>query len=363
MANFQKRINKDGVVSHRVQVRLKGHPPRTASFERLTDARKWAQDTESAIRNGRHFMAAEGKKRTVNEAIDRYFEEVLAHRQNSVNPKIYLNWWKAKIGDYYLADLSPALIVGHRNKLVSSTNKFGRKVSTTTANRYTQSLNHVLNVAMNEWEWIQNNPLGKIKKYKEARGRVRVLSDDERSELLKACKESNNPFLYHIVVLAISTGARKTEIVSLRWDAVDFKRGQIILHETKNGERRLIALQGYAHDLIKKLHEVRNPECEFIFPSEKITYEKSGKAKYQYIDIRTAWENAKTRAEIKDFRFHDLRHCAASYLAMDGAGLGQIAEVLGHKTLQMVKRYAHYTENHTKSVVAKMNEKIFGDLE
>jgi integrase len=77
------------------------------------------------------------------------------------------------------------------------------------------------------------------------------------------------------------------------------------------------------------------------------------------MDIRTPFRTALKHAGITDFRFHDLRHSAASYLAMNGASLAEIAEVLGHKTLQMVKRYAHLSEAHTARVVAKMNEKIF----
>ncbi len=88
-----------------------------------------------------------------------------------------------------------------------------------------QALGHVLNVAMNEWEWINQNPVSRIKKYKEGRGRVRFLTDEEREALLKACQESDNTHLYKIVVLALSTGARKMEIVGLKWSDVDFERG------------------------------------------------------------------------------------------------------------------------------------------
>jgi integrase len=77
--------------------------------------------------------------------------------------------------------------------------------------------------------------------------------------------------------------------------------------------------------------------------------------------IREAWEYALKRANIADFRFHDLRHTFASYLAMNGASLLEIAEVLGHKTLAMVKRYAHLTEAHTRSVVEQMNRAVFGE--
>ena len=78
------------------------------------------------------------------------------------------------------------------------------------------------------------------------------------------------------------------------------------------------------------------------------------------MSVRVAWDNAVETAKIENFHFHDLRHTCASYLAMNNASLAEIAEVLGHKTLQMVKRYAHLSEQHTLSVVERMNEKIFG---
>lgn len=171
------------------------------------------------------------------------------------------------------------------------------------------------------------------------------------SQLLEACKESNNSYLYTIVVLALSTGGRKMELLNLTWSDVDFSRGVITLHETKNEERRLLPLKGYALELIQGLAQASSPDYDYIFPA---------KDKNQPIDIRTAWENALLKAGIKDFRFHALRHSTASYLAMNGANLAEIAEVLGHKTLQMVKRYAHLSEVHTASVVEKMNNKIFG---
>ena len=268
---------------------------------------------------------------------------------------------RASIGDYALADITSAKVSEFRGKLLGSKNAYGREVGTVTVNRYTQALGHVLNVAMKEWEWINVNPVTNLSKYKESRGRVRFLSDDERKALLEACKDSDNPHLYKIVVLALSTGARKMEIIGLKWPDIDFERGIIVLHETKNGERRSIALQGFAMSLMREHAKLKKLHCEYVFPSKKTTKDAKGKVIYQPIDIRTAWENALTKAKIDDFRFHDLRHSAASYLAMNGASLAEIAEVLGHKTLQMVKRYAHMTETHTNSVVASMNDKIFGE--
>jgi integrase len=156
-----------------------------------------------------------------------------------------------------------------------------------------------------------------------------------------------------VVVLALSTGMRQGEIMGLTWDVVDLNRGRAILHETKNGERRAVAIAGHALDLLKELGKVRRIDTALLFPAKGITPKKP-------MDLRTPWEAAVKKAELADFHFHDLRHSAASYLAMNGASLAEIAEVLGHKTLQMVKRYAHLSEGHTARVVESMNSKIFG---
>lgn len=352
MANIEKRTISSGEISYRVKVRLKGFPTQTATFDRLTDARKWAQHTESAIREGRHFKTTEAKRHTLSEAIERYIKNVLPTKPKSeLLQAKQLNWWKNQLGSYSLADLTSALIAQYRDELAQGTTARNRLRTPATVNRYLAALSHVFTLAINEWGWLDNNPLRKVSKMKEPRGRVRFLSDDERSRLLSECKACKGDYLYIVVVLALSTGARRMEILGLEWKDVDLSRGIITLHETKNGERRILPLVGHARELMQAYSTVRHLNGNLVFPGKNI--KKS-------IDIRTPWENALKRAEISDFRFHDLRHSAASYLAMNGATLAEIAEVLGHKTLQMVKRYAHLSEAHTSKVVAKMNEKIFG---
>ena len=127
------------------------------------------------------------------------------------------------------------------------------------------------------------------------------------------------------------------------------QKGVAVLHETKNEERRAVPLAGPALGLLRDLSRVRRIDSDLVFAGP------DGRA----IFPRKPWERALAAAEIADFRFHDLRHSAASYLAMNGATLAEIAEVLGHKTLAMVKRYAHLTEAHTAKVVTRMNEAIF----
>ena len=357
MANIEKRITSDGKASYRVKVRLKGYPVQTATFERITDARKWAASTESAIKEGRHFKTSEAKRHTLAELINRYIRDVMPSKPKSAADQTQqLEWWRDQMGSYALSDITPSLIAEYRDKLASCMTVRGTMRSPATVNRYLAALSHAFTIAVTEWEWLNDSPMRKVRKPTESRGRVRFLSDDERTRLLTACKESSNPYLYTVVVIALSTGMRKEEIMGLTWDDVDLNRGRAILHETKNGERRAVAMAGHALELLKHLGKVRRIDNKFIFPSKEIAPQKPQKP----MDLRTPWENALKKAEISDFKFHDLRHSAASYLAMNGASLAEIAEVLGHKTLQMVKRYAHLSEGHTARVVESMNSKIFG---
>jgi len=279
MANIEKRIGKDGNISFRVKIRLKGFPAQHATFERLTDARKWVQQTESAIREGRHFKTTEAKRRTVGEMIDRYIRDILPHKPKNIkNRTLHLKWWKTELGKYALADLSPALIAERRDKLGSGITIRGNKRSPSTVVRYMAALSHVFTIAVKEWGWLDDTPMRKVTKPKEPRGRVRFLSDDERNRLLVACKETNNLYLYTATVLALSTGGRRMEILGLRWNDIDFARSVITLHETKNGERRVLPLAGHALTLIKDLANKRLPDCDLVFP---------GKDLKNPIDIRT----------------------------------------------------------------------------
>jgi integrase len=354
MATIETRTTDDGKTTYRVKVRLKGHPVQSATFERKTDAKKWASATESAIREGRHFKTSMAKRKSVGDAIDRYIAEILPRKPKSADKQeSQLLWWKKQIGNFSLADATASVISEHRAILIKEPSPNGKKRTPATINRYTAALSHMMTIAYKEWEWIDENPCTKLSKLKEPRGRVRFLDDDERERLLIHCRASKSRHLYPIVILALSTGARLGEITSLSWEQVDFDRGQIVLHDTKNSERRVLPLTGHALKILKDWSKIRRIDTPLLFPNSKYPDKP--------IDIRSPWNTAVEKAGLEDFNFHDLRHSAASYLAMNGASLAEIAEVLGHKTLQMVKRYAHLSEAHTSAVVSRMNERIFGD--
>ena len=362
MATLTKRTDSKGNVTWQAKVRMKGYPAQSQTFPRKTDAQRWAYQTEAAITEGRHFATTEAKKHTVGDLLDRYIRDVMPTKKAKTQvPQIQqLAWWKSRIGSKTLADCTPALIVECRDALSSEPiinprhdpEAPERQRTPATVNRYLAILSHAFTVAIKEWAWVETNPLLKVTKPKEPRGIVRYLDSDERARLLNACKASDNPDLYLAVVLSLSTGARQAEVMGLRWGQVDFVRRRITLHETKNGERRVLSLTGTALELLTERSKVRRIDTDLVFPG----LVHPGKP----IDLRASWRAALKQASITSFRWHDMRHSFASELAMSGASLPEIAAAMGHKTLSMVKRYAHLSEDHTAAVVERMNARIFG---
>ena len=367
MAEITKRQTKNGDIRYKVVIRKKGSPTQTATFKRLTDAKRWERSVESAIEENRHYLSSDKKAITFAKMVDDYLAEIVpvrhTRKQSQQAVTLHLNWWKQKLGNYLLLKVTSKEISHCRNLLLNepTCDSNGRPLlddngapkktkGPATVARYMASLSVVYSTAINEWGWLEVNPVKKVAKPAEPRGRARFLSDDERERLLEACEQCPNPILYTIVVVALSTGARKNEILTLEWRQIDFERNVIRLENTKNGERRALPLVGKAYDLVQDLKLEKSRDTDYVFPRP------DGK---KPVDIKRSWLWAIEKAEIRDFTFHDLRHTAASYLAMNGATLAEIAEILGHKTLQMVKRYAHMSEQHTISVVERMNKKIF----
>jgi len=341
MASIQKRSGRNGA-RYRVQVRLQGRAI-SATFATKAQARQWATQVESGIQRTHHTAVV--VQVTLGELLQRYRHEVLPHKRRGtqVNQAHHLAWWTEALGLWPMADVTPARLGACRDALAQSR-------APGTVNQYLRTLSHAFSVAVNEWIWLETNPMRRVRLLPEPRGRVRFLTDAERPRLLAACQASSNRHLYPLVILALATGARKMELLSLTWPQVDIGRALMTLYETKNGEPRSIPLTGPAVDVIRAHAKVVRLDTPLVFPRV------DGR---RPIDIRYAWYEALRQAEIDQFRFHDLRHSAASYLAMNGASLVEIADVLGHRTLVMVKRYAHLSEGHTRSVLDRMANEVF----
>ena len=337
MASIEKRKTAKGDTRFRAVIRKKGYPPQRQTFSRRTDAVRWIKQTEAEIEQGVHLKSVEARKHTLSELIERYIKFYTSDRKRISQ----LRWWQSELGDYLLTEMTAPRLSEMKQKL-------SEDKANGTVNRYLAALSHVFTTAVNEWEWMDDNPIRKVKRLVEPRGRVRWLSKVDKNRLLEVCKESETKELYPIVLLAVSTGMRQGEILNLKWSDVDLKGGRCILHDTKNGERRAVPIVGPAKGELQRWSKVRRLNSDLVFP---------GKNPNSPIFIRRPWMTAVKTAEIDDFRFHDLRHTAASYFAMSGASLAEIAEILGHKTLSMVRRYAHLSEGHTSEVASRMAKK------
>jgi integrase len=197
MSTIEARAANDGTFTYRARVRMKGARSLSKTFSRRTDAKRWAQDTESDIRAGRHFKHSEAERHTVSELIDRYISHILPRKPKTAPFQLpQLVWWRKHLGQLTLAEVTTARIVECRDALLAGTTARRRQRAPATVNRYLAVLSHAFSIAVTELEWLQDNPVLKLKKLKEPRGRDRYLSESECKRLLRACQESANPYLY-----------------------------------------------------------------------------------------------------------------------------------------------------------------------
>jgi integrase len=363
MASIEKRKSDDGTTSYRVKVRLKGHPVESATFTRLTDAREWAQKTEADMKAGRHFGAS--KRHTLNDLIDSY-EESAEHKElkSAREMRARLKWWRDHCGKKLLQDITPAVVAKGRDALrdefvtVRRRGEDGtvsrvpteKKRSGPTTNRFLAALSTVCGYGVRELQWLERNPVEHITKPAENKGRVRYLDDAELPRFLIAIRK--HPDLRLAALLALTTGARKAEIMSLRWGQIDLKQGRATLYDTKNGDMRVLPLVGEAFTLLQERAKVRSLTDDRIFPSTNRA------KKSEYIDLLAPFTAALKEANISDFHWHDLRHTCASYLMMNGVSALEVSKILGHRTLTMVLRYAHLAPSRVTDIGNGLAQKL-----
>ena len=196
----------------------------------------------------------------------------------------------------------------------------------------------------------ERNPVKDVKMEKENNARVRYLTQDEEARLMAVLPERYEP----LVILAIHTGLRKTEQLSLEWRDIDFQQGQGKVRESKSGKGRVIPLSQTALELFRSLSKVRMINNPFVFPGEFPGTRRTDLPKY--------WEDYLGEAGINDFHWHDLRHTFASRLVMAGVDLYTVSKLLGHADIKMTMRYAHLSPGHLKAAVGVLDNQLTPEL-
>ena len=284
-------------------------------------------------------IRGEWKPKAVKISFDKFKEEYLKYSKGNKKPRSFirdecsLKHLSRFFGSKTLSEISPFMV--EKYKLTRKEEGAGP----VTINHELGCLRNMFNMAI-KWKKAQVNPVREVKFFKEPKGKDRILSEEEETNLLEVVRATTkSQHLEPIIITALHTGMRKGEILNLKWSNVDFKTGHILVVETKNGEIRRIPMN-------KKLTETLQG-AKKLSKSEYV-FSENGKP---YGDVKTGWWSALKKAKIEGFRFHDLRHTFGSRLGMAGADIKTIAELMGHRDLQMTMRYSHPTPEHKRKAV------------
>lgn len=268
--------------------------------------------------------------------------DILNATSNMINRK-HKQVWKRK---YESAKRNGNIINPYQSKPASQATKA----------RYLSFLRSLFRAAVNNWKWLERSPIIKIKQQKDIR--IRWLTKEEANRLIKCMPNTFKP----VVVFALATGLRRSNILNLEWSQIDLQRKVAWIHpdEAKGGKAIGVALNNTA---CKVLTGQIGKHHHWVFVHTKAWHRADGtpteKVRKMRVDDNTAWKTGLRRAGIENFRFHDLRHTWASWLVQSGVPLSALQEMGGWESIDMVRRYAHLAPNHltehAKKIDALMN--------
>ena len=326
-------------------VRKRGWPTTIKTFRLKRDAQDWSRSIEDEMVRGVYIRRSEPERLTLGKALDRYLSEVTPTKRASTQAaeRKKASALRAALGDYSLAAITPDLVANYRDtRLATVSPHTGRPLSASTVRLELALLGHLYTVAAKEWGLgLVHNPVAMIRRPSPGPGRNRRLRADEEKRLLDACDAHSNPMLGWIVRLALYTGMRQGEILTLEENQIDLERRVVRLVHTKNGSARTVPLSTAAMAVLRDalacpLRKEDNPNG-LVFPGEP----GRDDGKRGPYTINRVWAMALERAGITGLRFHDLRHEAVSRLVEKGLSDQEAAAVSGHKSMQMLRRYTH----------------------
>ena len=313
MASIRRRNGK-----YQVQIRV-GSYNRSQSFRKLNDAKSWARKEEE-LAEQRRYLGSKYEPCNLAEILVRYLRDVTPHKKSCDTERIVLqallkeNWVNGT-----LPLLNAAAIAEYRDKRLAA-------VKPATLKRQLNIVKHACATAEQEWDWLSPlSLLQRIQLPKNSEHVVKRITADNEHALINAAERCRTKNLCHLITLAIETGMRRGELLALEWEDIDLERSELLVRRSKNGKSRTIPLPARAHTTLANMKsDCRKP----VFPL-------SANA------VRLAFERVRTRAGLKNIRFHDLRHEAISRLFDRGLTTPEVALLSGHKTVSQLFRYAH----------------------
>lgn len=314
MAYYEKRGD-----AWRAQIRRKGYPTLSATFDTKAEAQRWAAEVEGDMSRARFVDIREAESTTLEEALSRYLSEVTPAKKGAKQEAVRIEKWKnSAYAAKSIAAIRSSDMAAYRDQEL----KAGR--STATVRLDLAVISHLYTVAAKDWgiEGL-TNPCRSIRMPKGSKQRERRPTSDELKSIYKIAGEMS-PELAVIIELAVETAMRRSELVELRKDQI---RGKVaFLEDTKNGERRSVPLSSRALTLLEGIPTPIDGGKLFRLKADTVS---------NYFPLVCE------KAKISGLRFHDMRHEATSRLFERGFTLMEVASIIGHKTLAMLKRYTH----------------------
>lgn len=362
MATFRKR----GPYQWEAQIRKRGFPAQSKTFETKAEAEAWANVIESEMVRGVWVSRAEAEATTLLDALDRYEREVLPAKKGAVQERSVLKLCRTlDIAQRTLASIRGADLATLRDEWL-------KEYEPATVSRRLAVLSHVFNVARKEWGMESiTNPVSLIRKPQLQNARTRRIAaveappvkksakasakEADKSELEQVIAASESPLLPAIIQIAVETAMRRSEIVELRWEHIDLKRRVAHLPDTKNGAARDVPLSSRAVQSLQALHDGASSKPVatgkaaalqgrvFSIRSDAVTraFERAvARARKIYLETCEASGQTPDEKYLTDLRFHDLRHEATSRLA-EIFPMHELTKITGHKDPRMLMRYYH----------------------
>ena len=305
-----------------------------------TVAKEIANEIRSRIIRGEYIPRKRVKfSEAVSAYLDWYMTRSAARESSKREHERKVRMLEEFFGRYDLESITKAVVEKYKRK------RLEEGVKKTTINRELTVLRSILERAREMG--LFTGELPRIEKLKtEEEEIVRFLTPEEARRLVEACPEWFRP----VVIFALNTGLRAGEIFSLRWEDVDFENRLITVRSSKTKKKRLIPMNGTVFSLLREMEKDKK-EHGYIFTNRfGLPY------RYEDKTYRRVFKTACERAGIKNFRFHDLRHTFASWVAMSSRDIYAVKHLLGHSSLSSTKRYAHLTDTYLRSVVESLSD-------
>ncbi len=313
--------------SFEVDYYYSGHRIRKSGFRTITEARNYQVKCKNDILYRKHPMPRH-KAISFNELAKRYIADYSKLHKAPKTFETDVSLTKSLMGffdGFLIRDITMEVMDRYKNERVNAPSTRGGLLSRTTINREVGLLRHMLNKAV-DWQLLEYNPILRVKMFKEE-PREKILTIKE----LQAVVDQASSPLKEILITALNTGMRRSEALTLKWDHVNLDSSYIILTKTKTNKQRLIPLNPVMKELLSQLFLMRAGNV-YVF-----TNPHTGRP---FQEIKTAWKTVLRKCNIQGFRFHDLRHCFASYsLSQSGGNLFDLKDVLGHEKIATTARY------------------------